>query len=185
MASFLAIAELFEIATKGMHFGAAPPTQNSLRVIHQELGLSVPETYVQIARMCPNYGAYLNGIGEDFDHGVHILRLNRVFRDCAIARLPSHLVLINHGEDGDCDCWDLTETTKHGEHPVVRIEIDDGWSETRIPPKLTGIKHPCFHNYLEQLALHYGRHFYGPHIDPKLKARAAELVAEISGNPSS
>ena len=38
--------------------------------------------------------------------------------------LPSHLIILNHGHDGDCDCWDTRTITETGEHPIVYHKAD-------------------------------------------------------------
>ena len=126
MRSLDAVVELFGLATQDMKWGAALPTKRSLERIHETLGVRIPDAYVQVAAACPNYGAYLNGIGEDYDHGVHMLRLTQWFRSASVPPLPSHYVLLSHGHDGDCDCWDTREVEASGEHPIVHVSLETG-----------------------------------------------------------
>jgi hypothetical protein len=94
---------------KGMK--VAPPTPASIRRIEAELGIEIPESLREFALRSRNFGAWFAGLGEDYDNSFHILGLNQVFhqvnRKHPHVRMPPHLVLINHGHDGDCDCFDL------------------------------------------------------------------------------
>src|SRR5947209_16353 len=122
MMPFDTLAELFSIATERRLQQVAPPTPRSVETIQRELRVTIPDDYVRIATACPTYGGLLAGIGEDYHHDIHILRLNAVFHAgvCSPA-LPRRFVLVDHGHDGDCDCWDTRETTSSGEHPVVYV----------------------------------------------------------------
>lgn len=115
------LVELFSIATESSFQKVAPPTLRSVDRIQRELSVAIPADYVRLATACPSYGGLLAGIGEDYDDGIHILRLNAVFRAEGLA---SHFVLLDHGHDGDCDCWDLRETHSSGEHPIVYVGLD-------------------------------------------------------------
>ena len=86
-------------------YSAAPATEASIAHISQELGISIPHDFVSLSQGCPVYGGWFASIGEDYDGPVHILALNKLFREADedYGELPSHLVLLNHGHDGDCD----------------------------------------------------------------------------------
>ena len=121
MIPFDTLVELFSIATeRGLHH-VAPPTPQSIAKIQRELGITIPDDYVRIATACPSYAGLLGGIGEDYEHDIHILRLNAAVHAEGLA---AHFVLLDHGHDGDCDCWDLRETTSSGEHPIVYVGLD-------------------------------------------------------------
>lgn len=110
--------------SKGL-YPSEPPTSDSLKRIEQQLGLIVPPVYVDLARIAPNYGVWFGSIGPDFDSHNHILQLNAAFHqeDEGYTALPSHFVLINHGHDGDCDCWNLEEKNSC-EHPIYYMNVE-------------------------------------------------------------
>jgi hypothetical protein len=129
MIPFDILTELVGIATEtwGLHswYRVAPPTAQSIQRIQRELGITIPDDYLRIAAACSSYGGWLAGIGDDYDHGCHILRLNSAFHSHSDSpALPPHFVLLNHGHDGDCDCWDTREVTSSGEHPIVYVGLD-------------------------------------------------------------
>lgn len=175
------IIELFQIATHNMNWGASPPTEKSIARIYDRLGVRIPDTYQQIASSCPNYGAYLNGIGEDYGHDVHILMLNQVFHnlDKDSPPLPAHFVLISHGHDGDCDCWDVRETTSSGEHPIVHVSLEEATEDTPAIARETDIRFENFEAYFEHITLYYSQNISYPGSDPALVERAAELTQKI------
>jgi len=141
-------------------------------MIYDTLGVTIPESYRRIAECCANYGAYLNGIGEDYDHGVHIIRLNQVFHGLTdTAALPAHYVLLSHGQDGECDCWDLREWTQSGEHLIVHIGLEEGCDDVPSRVRVDDARYDCFEHYLKATALYYAAHLSCP--------RALELVEEI------
>jgi hypothetical protein len=177
---FKKIADLFRIATHDMKTGAAKPTAKSLAKIESALGLEIPDVYRRIANECPNYGAYLNGIGEDYEQEVHILRLNQVFHDRAISRpaLPAHFVLISHGHDGDCDCWDLRVKGSAGEHPIVRVSLEKARDDAPAVVRVSNERFENFRDYLARIAIHYGSRL-APGKDPALVAKAKQLIREI------
>ena len=113
-------------------YPSKPPTPDSIRKIEKHFGLSVPPIYVELARLAPNYGVWFGSIGPDFESHNHIIRLNAAFRsgDEEYAALPPEFVMINHGHDGHCDCWKLSEIVGV-EHPIYHINV-----ETRSDPKL-------------------------------------------------
>ena len=126
MIPFDILTELFAAATEpwGYHpwYHVAPPTPQSVERIQRELGMIIPADYLSIAAACPSYGGWLAGIGDDYDHGCNIIRLNAAFHSADNPpALPPHFVLLNHGHDDDCDCWDTRATAAFGEHPIVYI----------------------------------------------------------------
>jgi hypothetical protein len=152
MIPFDILTELVGIATEpwGLHswYHVAPPTPQSIERIQQELGITLPEDYVRIAAGCASYGGWLAGIGDDYDHGCHILRLNAEFHAHGDEPpLPQYFVLLNHGHDGDCDCWDMRETTAGGEHPIVYILFGVA------SPEPSGKRFETFRAYIEYFAL--------------------------------
>src|SRR6476646_7660994 len=86
---------------------ASPPTESILRKIQDRLGFSIPADFVEFARLCPAYDSWLASIGEDFENSRHILKLNASWHSPDYALLPPELILINHGYDGDLECYDL------------------------------------------------------------------------------
>ncbi len=175
MIPFEIVSELFRISNKAWDWRVCPPTANSIDRIEHELGLKLPGDYVRIARECPCYGTWLAGIGEDFDNGLHILQLNRLFKsqtedgDDAYLPLPSRYVLFNHGHDGDCDCWDTQETVETGEHPIVYIDLD---ADELIPGP---VRYRGFREYIEQYALHQA-----PRVsDRSDRRRAKRIITEL------
>jgi hypothetical protein len=122
-------------------YRAAAPTSASLERISRELGIRVPALFAYLASHCPVYGGWFASIGEDYDSPVHIMKLNWAFRDLG---LPAHLVMLNHGHDGDCDCWDLTQTHE-GEHPIVYVRV-----EQRDSARVGALQGTSFREYLER-----------------------------------
>lgn len=184
-ASFEILCELCQITTHGMKWDATPPTQKSLDHIHDVLGILIPNTYQQIAAQCPNYGAYLNGIGEDFSHHIHIIELNRIFHDPDQIEppLPKHFVMLNHGHDGDCDCWDLREITADGEHPIVHVSLESAFGDEPSIVRVTSLRHECFLDYLEFMVVYCARPLAEreqPWFPSALRIRAAELIQKLS-----
>lgn len=131
-----------------------PPTPWSVEQIQHEFGVIIPNDYVRIAQACPYYETWLAGIGEDYDHPHHILPTNHLFYtrtgepDDYRQILPAHLIMVNHGYDGDGDCWDAREVTSTGEHPIVYLSVD----AERL--KLTDRRFDSFQAYIEDFAWH-------------------------------
>jgi hypothetical protein len=177
---FKKIAELFRIATHDLNVGAAKPTAKSLAKIEGALGLEIPDVYRRIANECPNYGAYLNGIGEDYGQEVHILRLNQLFHDQKIIRpaLPAHFVLISHGHDGDCDCWDLRVKESAGEHPIVQVKLEKAREDAPAVVRVANERFESFRDYLVSIAVKYGSKPV-PGKDAATIAKAKQLVRQI------
>lgn len=155
MRSLDTVVELFGLVTQDMKWGAAPPTKRSLKRIHELLGVRIPQVYAKVASACPNYGAYLNGIGEDYDHDVHMLRLTQWFRGASEPPLPTHYVLLSHGHDGDCDCWDTREVAASGEHPIVHVSLESGYGDEPPRVQITNIRYASFAHYLRCITVYY------------------------------
>ena len=121
-------------------FRAAAATDASVERIARELGVRVPPLFARVAGECRVYGAWFASIGDDYDNPLHIIELNRALRTMG---LPSHLVMLNHGHDGDCDCWDTTRTNE-GEHPIVYVRLEES-GDARVGDLLA----TSFRAYLE------------------------------------
>lgn len=137
-------------------FSATPPTIESIRRINDQLGIRLPESFVDFARRCDCYGVWFASIGEDFESSMHILNLNRIFHSDygdGYTPLPETLVLINHGHDGDCDCIDIRVQNADGEYPIVYWDCDAGAS--CVPVELFA----SFPLYLESLAQDMARSY--------------------------
>lgn len=158
MMPFDILIKLFEMATQPWSptpwCNAKPPTQVSIETIHRELGIRIPEDFVRLATSCPSYGSWLASLGEDFENGWRITRLNELFHDARrmddgenSQALPKHLVMLNHGHDGDCDCWDTRVVTASGEHPVVYVSLEG------TEMKAAGRQFDSFSAYAENFAL--------------------------------
>jgi len=98
------------------------PTDHSIAKIQSELGFSIPQDFVEFARKCAVYASWFTSIGQDFDHPIHILNINRQYRTTEYGNLPKDLVVINHGYDGDLTCYDLANIDAEG-----RISICYCW----------------------------------------------------------
>ena len=180
MTKFGTVVELFGLATHDMRWDAAPPTQRSIERIRESLGVRIPDAYVQVATSCPNYGAYLNGIGEDYDQGIHMLRLTQWFRSAAVPPLPSYYVLICHGHDGDCDCWDTREVVAaSGEPPIVHVSLEEGYGDTPPRVQVSDIRYASFADYLTSITVYYAQCLNYPVCDPDRLARAADLIETL------
>ncbi|MBG87583.1 MAG: hypothetical protein CMO80_11880 [Verrucomicrobiales bacterium] len=92
--------------------------------------------------------------GDTNDHDIHIIRMNCIFHGLDEAPLPERYILINHGHDGDCDCWDLEERTPSGEHPVVHISLEEAYNEHPARVRLTDIRYESFEDYMEAITLY-------------------------------
>jgi hypothetical protein len=179
MIPFEALTELFEIATapySRVPWGcAAPPTTQSLDRIREDLCIRIPDDFVRLAAACPSYGSWLASIGDDFDIGSHIIKLNTLFHESVspeeegYAVLPKHLIMFNHGHDGDCDCWDTRVTTACGEHPIVYVCIDAKTAEVGDRQVQN------FRAYAENFALYQAPKV---HVQP-LRRRAEQLIQEL------
>jgi hypothetical protein len=96
----------------------AAPTPASLARIERELGIELPGSLVELARRSACFGAWFASLGDDEGD---IVRLNRIWHREVEPheRMPAHLILINHGHDDDCDCFDLSRPrTAAGEYAI-------------------------------------------------------------------
>jgi len=169
------LIELVGIATEpwGVHGQARPvqPTAQSVERIRRELGVAIPNDYIRIATACTSYVGWLASIGEDYDHHCHILRLNETFHSPEEPpALPQHFVLLNHGHDGDCDCWDVRASTVSGEHPIVYVDME---SDT---PDASGLRFESFRAYIE----HFVR-YQAPRAASSSRRRRAQTLLEECG----
>jgi hypothetical protein len=172
MIPFETLLELWEIAFADWSifpvYRAQPATDSSIALIEKSLGIALPASLVELSRGCPSYGCWLAAIGDDCDHGLGILALNRAFHnpDDDGPALPAHLILLNHGHDRDCDCWDTSSGKSGDEYPIVYCALEQG-------PTATKALAPTFYEYLEQLC-----RYYAPRSpNKKRRRRARELLA--------
>ncbi len=168
------LLELCEYAcARRSGFGLQPATSASVERISDELGIRLPVELVDVSRECPSYGSWFAGLGEDYSHPMHILRLNEEFHGPLESDgwhpLPEHLVLLNHGHDGDCDCWDTSELCASGEHPIVYLCLD----ADELKPER---RFETFRDYLQDFCgwLRRGK------VLPEHRLRVQEILAEYS-----
>lgn len=153
-------------------YSSAPATEASINHISHELGIIIPHEFVLLSQQCPVYGGWFASIGEDYNGPVHILGLNELFHtaDEDYEALPSHLVLLNHGHDGDCDCWDTRCISKDGEHPIVYFSL------TSPERQLEHYKFESFSQYLEHLCVTHAPHG----ADRKTRRRVKKILASLN-----
>jgi hypothetical protein len=180
MVPFDTLTELFEIATRPWSYTpwshATPPTPVSIERIYTEMGVRIPDDFVRLAVACPSYGSWLASIGDDFDSVGHITQFNQVFHDSRRLHdgedgpaLPRHLIMLNHGHDGDCDCWDTRVVTASGEHPIVYVCLEAQTLESY------GTPFQSFRAYAEYFALHHSCRV----SDKAQRRRAKRLIQEM------
>ena len=75
--------------------------------------------------------------------------------------------MVNHGHDGDCDCWDTRLIAPNGEHPIVYVRL-----EGQQP---AGAPFESFRSYTEHLALRHARTVSGK----AQRRRAKRLIDEL------
>lgn len=129
-------------------YPSAAATGESVARIEAELKIALPQSFILLSQNCAPYGGWFSSVGEDYRSHNHILRSNESFRedDDDYQPLPPHLVMLNHGHDGDCDCWDTSRPpNKNGEFPIVYFSATAG--EVRNPD----YDFPSFAAYLERL----------------------------------
>src|SRR5215471_4452567 len=105
--------------------GDSQPTASSLQRIQDRLGFLVPADFVEFTRMCPTYSGWFVSIGEDFENARHIIKLNAMFHSPDYALIPPELMLINHGHDGDLDCYDLSRTDETSRISICYPEANE------------------------------------------------------------
>jgi hypothetical protein len=127
--------------------GGSQPTESSLRTIQDRLGFSIPGDFAEFARMCPAYHGWFVSIGEDFEDGRHILKLNALHHSPEYCVLPPELIMINHGYDGDFDCYDLSKRDETSRISICYLEAN----ESEYPLVRASRKHVAFSlvEYLE------------------------------------
>lgn len=130
--------EVLDALSGPQPMGLAPPTPRSVQVIEAELGIRVPDLFVEIAARWPSFVDYFASLDENDDDHTHILQRNRRFRNLG---LPARYVVFNHGYDGDFLAWDLAgERAPGGELPIVSFsfEFDEpsGGGRFESPPLL-------------------------------------------------
>ena len=165
---FETLTELFSIATEpwgsSSWYRAAAPTRPSIDRIQRELGITIPEDFVRLAKACPSYGGWLASIGRDYKRPVHILSLNESFHTAEDGgSLPRHFVLLNHGHDGDCDCWDTRAVTASGELRIVYVSLDSPESESAQS------RFESFRDYIEHFVLHHAPRT--PNVEQRRRAK--------------
>jgi hypothetical protein len=157
MLSSKQLVELFDLGItpwkNHLPWRAPAPTTQSIAYVNRSLGIELPPSFVEFSRKCDCFGAYFGSIGEDYDSDWHILTRNRVFHTDAegYTPLPSHLVLINSGHDGDCDCFDTRFRDSGGEYSIVY------WDATAGPDFTPSESLPTFYHFLERIAVHMAR----------------------------
>jgi hypothetical protein len=184
MVPFDTLTELFEIAmspwSRGPQPPSAAPTPESLSRIQRTLGIGVPEDFARLAAACPSYGVWFASIGDDFGSSGHIVMLNELFHDGRRLHdghdgpaLPPHFVMLNHGHDGDCDCWDTRVVTAAGEHPIVYVRL-----EVAATAHPSGVRFESFRTYVEEFALRRARGI----PDRTQRRRARRLIEQLGLN---
>ena len=129
-------------------YPSAPATPQSVVRIEAELKIVLPQSFIALSQKCAPYGGWFSSIGEDFQSPNHILLANESFHkdDEGYKPLPTHLVMLNHGHDGDCDCWNTSRAPNaDGEYPIVYFSATVG--EIHNP----NYDFPSFAAYLEYL----------------------------------
>lgn len=162
------LVQLFDLGSAGYKHRcpqpAPAPTAQSIARINRELGIELPESFVDFSRQCDCYGWYFSSIGEDYESDSHILTRNHVFHTDAegYTPLPEYLILINSGHDGDYDCFDTRTRDSAREYPIVYC---DGMAGAGFVPSEPL---PTFSHYLERIAIYMARS-----ID---ECRAAQII---------
>lgn len=129
---------------------AAPATESSVAHILTELNVVIPNDFIALSQKCPAYGGWFASIGENYSSPYHIIQTNQSFRENEQKHkaLPSHLIVLNHGYDGDCDCWDKQrEPNANGEFPIVYYEAASGQIQNPV------YDFPSFASYIEYFCL--------------------------------
>lgn len=148
------LAEMFNYGAQmyGRLYHAKPPTCESVAKIQSSLGITLPEIFIEFAKRCPRYGVWFASIGNDYDNHIHILKLNEIYHGTTSDSLPAHLIMFNHGHDGDCDCFDISaKVADVNEYPLVYCSIPE--DEDPSPPTSVISIEKTFHEYLERWAI--------------------------------
>lgn len=99
------LAKEYEKSIKHIVCSAEPPTEESVKYIESELGISLPRSLVSFARASKNYGNWLASIGPDYDSYNHIIAINKELAN--EGKLPKSFIAINVGYDDDYSCIDI------------------------------------------------------------------------------
>jgi hypothetical protein len=109
----------------GSWYPSKPATPESVAHLEEVLKFKIPTDFIEFSWLTHNYGVWFGSIGDDYGSHNHLLTLNAAFHKaggCGVA-LPQHWVLINHGHNGDCDCFDIT-ASEGGEYPIYYMNVE-------------------------------------------------------------
>ena len=109
----------------GGNDSATRPQRESISRIESELGFKIPLDFIEFAERCRAYTSWFASIGVDYDDPFHILRINQQYRSTEYGGLPHDLVVINHGYDGDLNCYDLSNIDAEGRISICYCEIEE------------------------------------------------------------
>jgi hypothetical protein len=123
--------------------------------------------YVWLTEQTPHYDKEFCRIGPDVEDRGQILVMNRVFRE---EGLPRRFVMINHGHDGICVCWDTWARPVEGELPLVLVHLEPtrDWG--------LGQRYANFRACLEEVV----REFAVRSSSKAMRRRAKEILAPYS-----
>ncbi len=124
------LAELAELKARrwlpwtGNWYPSKPATDASVAFIERALRVALPGDFVEFSRLVHNYGVWFGSIGDDYASHNHLLQLNESAHqaDEESIALPEHWILINHGHDGDCDCFDVSGGSG-SEYPIYYLNV--------------------------------------------------------------
>jgi hypothetical protein len=111
-------------------YPSKPATDKSIAYIENKLKIRIPHDFIELSRIADNYGVCFGSIGEDYQSHNHLLQLNEAFHNPEIQAedsctvLPVHWVLINHGHDGACDCFDISAMDANGEYLIYHLNVE-------------------------------------------------------------
>lgn len=145
------LRELAELKTRtwllwtGNWYPSEPATDASVACIERTLRIALPGDFVEFSRLVHNYGVWFGSIGDDYTSHNHLLQLNEAAHraDEESVALPAHWILINHGHDGDCDCFDVSGGSS-SEYPIYYLNVEFPRSPTLLAT--------TFREYLEKHA---------------------------------
>jgi hypothetical protein len=110
---------------------AQSPTDESIAIIEDQLGLVLPSDLIKFARASKSYGNWLASIGPDFESATHIVNINSRLRE--EGKIPSNFIAINVGYDEDWDCIDMTTYEKNtGEYLITYWAYDVPLRESEL-----------------------------------------------------
>lgn len=111
-------------------YPSKPATAASVAHIEETLSFRIPKDFIELSCLASNYGVWFGSIGDDYQSHNHLLRLNEAFHDANLQAeasciaLPVHWILINHGHDGACDCFDINAPQKDGEYLIYHMNVE-------------------------------------------------------------